>query len=75
MSLPTLLTESQLAEFRRVTKQTLRNERLRGDGPPYLKVGGRVLYSEEDIAAWLATKRRTSTSDPGPGAAAPTPAA
>ena len=40
--------------------------RLRGDGAPYLKAGRRiVIYDARDLEAWLDTRRRQSTSDPG----------
>jgi len=40
--------------------------RLRGDGPSYLKAGRRiVIYDARDLEAWLDTRRRQSTSDPG----------
>ena len=39
--------------------------RCSGDGPEFIKIGSRVYYEEEAIEQWLATKRRTSTSDPG----------
>lgn len=45
---------------------TLHNMRWRGDGPPFLKIGGRVRYRVTDLAEWLDSRRRSSTSDPGP---------
>jgi hypothetical protein len=40
--------------------------RCSGDGPEYIKLGSKVYYEEAAIERWLSTKRRTSTSDPGP---------
>ncbi len=40
--------------------------RCSGDGPEFLKIGKRCYYEPERFEAWLATKRRKSTSDPGP---------
>lgn len=37
--------------------------RLRGDGPEFLKIGRRVLYRWADVEAWLAERRRQSTSE------------
>lgn len=48
--------------------KTLDNWRSTGGGPPYYKIGGRVLYDDAEVDAWLAARRRTSTSDPGPAA-------
>jgi predicted DNA-binding transcriptional regulator AlpA len=46
--------------------KTLDNWRSKGGGPPYLKLGSRVIYDDDEVDAWLAARRRTSTSDPGP---------
>ena len=37
-----------------------------GGGPEYIKLGSKIYYEEAAIVRWLTTKRRTSTSDPGP---------
>jgi hypothetical protein len=37
-----------------------------GGGPEYIKLGSKIYYEEAAIERWLSTKRRTSTSDPGP---------
>ena len=37
--------------------------RCSGDGPEFLKLGKRVYYEESRVVAWLAKRRRTSTSD------------
>jgi hypothetical protein len=49
-----------------LSTKTLANWRWAGTGPPYYKLGGRVLYDRDDLDVWLAARRRTSTSDPGP---------
>lgn len=48
---------------------TLNKLRVFGGGPIFLKLGRRVAYDLADLDAWLATKRRRSTSDAGGGAA------
>ncbi len=40
--------------------------RCNGTGPDFLRIGGRVFYEDDAIDGWLATLRRSSTSDPGP---------
>ena len=40
----------------------IRPLRVYGGGPPYYKVGGIVTYDLDDIDAWLATHKHTSTS-------------
>ena len=37
---------------------TLATYRVRGGGPPYLRLGGLVRYTLEDLEAWLAGRRR-----------------
>ena len=44
---------------------TLNKLRVFGGGPVFLKLGRRVAYDLADLDAWLATKRRRSTSDAG----------
>jgi hypothetical protein len=39
--------------------------RVAGEGPEFIKLGRRVYYAPSAVEKWLATKRRTSTSDPG----------
>lgn len=49
-----------------VQPHTLRVWRMRGFGPPYVRLGGprgRVVYSEQDIETWLAARRFRSTSE------------
>ncbi len=44
------------------SKSTLEKLRLSGGGPKYLKLGRRVVYDPDDLDAWLASKKRLSTS-------------
>ena len=37
--------------------------RVYGGGPPFFKVGKRVLYDPADVEIWLASRRRVSTSE------------
>lgn len=41
---------------------TLANWRYRGGGPLFIKVGGRVRYRLCDLAEWLDSRSRSSTS-------------
>jgi hypothetical protein len=43
-------------------------KRLTGDGPPYFKIGRKVIYRWGDVRAWLEQYRRTSTSQTTRGA-------
>ena len=44
---------------------TLNKLRVFGGGPVFLKLGRRVAYDVADLDEWLASKRRSSTSDDG----------
>ncbi|MFL0418411.1 helix-turn-helix transcriptional regulator [Sphingomonas sp. 179-A 4D3 NHS] len=41
---------------------TLRNMRVKGDGPPFVKMGRAVRYREEDLRDWVAARVVGSTS-------------
>jgi excisionase family DNA binding protein len=58
-----MLIAEDAAEYLGLATQTLAKMRWSGDSPPYLKVGRRVLYERDELDAWLARRRRTSTSD------------
>jgi predicted DNA-binding transcriptional regulator AlpA len=36
-----------------ISHRTLENWRSRGEGPPFHKLGGRVIYDSEDVDEWL----------------------
>lgn len=60
----TLLTTEQLATLRNVPRNRIEKERLRGDGPPFVKDGRLVRYRLGDYRAWLSSKQRfQSTSE------------
>jgi hypothetical protein len=50
--------EDEIAEARGVGKRTLRAERQRGDGPPFVKMGKQILYPIEGFRAWLKANER-----------------
>ncbi len=53
-----LLVEAQVAHILRISCPTLAAYRRRGIGPPWVRVGGKVLYVEEDLRAWLREQAR-----------------
>lgn len=53
MSLDRLLTLEEAAEICRRPVATLRFWRASGTGPPCARIGGRVMFREGDLAAWL----------------------
>ncbi len=47
-----------------VSTSTLAKMRVRGDGPVYSKAGPRiVIYDDIDLDAWVAARKRHSTSE------------
>lgn len=63
------LNQVELAERWRISPRTLERWRWLGQGPRYLKIGGRVVYRIEDIDAYEAGQLRLNTgSEPVPAA-------
>lgn len=58
-----MLTEDDLSEYWGIKKVTLRKWRSTGDGPIYLKIGGRVMYPRKAIKEYERTRMFRSTSD------------
>jgi hypothetical protein len=59
-----LLDTFQAAERTRLARATLAKLRVVGGGPPFVKLGAKVLYEEADLEAWIAAQgKRRSTSD------------
>lgn len=61
-----LINEDQAAKALAVTKRALRNWRVRGGGPKYVKVSSRcVRYRRGDLIDWTEARIREHTSDLG----------
>ena len=55
---------AQAAQFLHLSVSTLAKMRVRGDGPPYVKSGRKiVLYGQGELQDWLAARVKSSTSD------------
>jgi hypothetical protein len=65
-----LYTPQEYAAWRNCSLKTLERERTAGTGCPYVPIGRRIYYREEDIEAFLAARVRRSTSEPAPSNAA-----
>ncbi len=61
-SAPANVDTRRAAELIGMSKRTLEKWRSEGTGPPFLKLGRRVLYSVADLEEWLRSRRRYSTS-------------
>lgn len=56
------LTERELAARQKRSVRTLQNQRISGDGVPFVKFGRSVRYRLCDIVAWEEGSLRNSTS-------------
>jgi hypothetical protein len=54
------LNQIELARRWRLSHRTLERWRWTGEGPPYLKIGGRVVYRLADIEAFETARIRTA---------------
>ena len=64
-----LLHETEVGKILSVKVSTLRRWRWAGLGPRFIKIGAAVRYDPQELKAYLANQVRSSTSDPGVGAA------
>jgi predicted site-specific integrase-resolvase len=70
MQQKTCLTQTDLARRWTISPRTLERWRWVGEGPVYMKIGGRVVYRLDDILAFeQAQLRQNTTSVVGVGAA------
>lgn len=53
--------EQGVSDYTGVAVKTLQNRRLRGEDPPYIKLGVSVRYRKADVDAWL----ESNTVTPG----------
>lgn len=58
-----LLTAKDAADCLRLSLSWLAKARMRGDGPPFVKLGRSVRYGESALAKWTRSRTRFSTSE------------
>ena len=63
-----LALPQEVADYRRTTVEQLAQERYKGTGPKFVKLGKRVFYDWTDVFAWIEANTLTRTDD-RPGAA------
>jgi excisionase family DNA binding protein len=51
-----------VAELLRLTRNTLEKWRVRGEGPPFVKLGGAVRYRRSDVLAWIEENTKAATT-------------
>jgi predicted DNA-binding transcriptional regulator AlpA len=58
-----LLTAKEAADRLKISPSWLAKARMRGDGPPYIRVGRSIRYSEAALLQWMKSRQRLSTSE------------
>lgn len=72
-AVPTFLTSKEVADRWRLSDQTLANWRHAGKGPPFIRVGARVLYPIEGIYSFEKLAPTWLSLDSSPETSAETP--
>lgn len=57
------LNTREAAAYLGVSMSLLEKMRVKGDGPHYIKLGARVIYTREDLDALMRRRRVRSTSE------------
>lgn len=60
---PRFLRAPDAARFLGISIRTLEKHRTYGTGPIYRKIGGRIVYSVDDLQAWTEDGIRKSASE------------
>jgi hypothetical protein len=58
-----LQTPEETADFLRVSLSWLAKARMRGDGPPFVKIGRSIRYPESVLHHWMKSQMHLSTSE------------
>jgi hypothetical protein len=62
VTVPELLSEKRIADLLDVTRTSLRQDRHRGVGLPYVRISRRIRYRADDVAAYIAANTVTPRS-------------
>jgi excisionase family DNA binding protein len=58
-----LLSPKEAAKLLKVSTSWLAKARMTGEGPPYIRIGRSIRYSEAAVLQWLKSRQRLSTSE------------
>ena len=58
-----LLPPADVAKLLKVSLSWLAKARMRGDGPPYIRVGRAIRYTNQALLQWMKSRQRQSTSE------------
>jgi predicted DNA-binding transcriptional regulator AlpA len=56
---PVCIDEQELSRLTTLSRTTLQTTRAKGIGPPYAKLGHRVVYRLADVECWIAEWTRS----------------
>jgi predicted DNA-binding transcriptional regulator AlpA len=59
-----LLTPKEAATLLKVSVSWLAKARMRGDGPPFIRIGRSIRYAEATLLQWMRAQQRVSTGYP-----------
>jgi len=65
------LTAAEAARYLRLAAGTLANRRVEGDGPPFMRLGTKIVYSSRDLDSWASARRCLRTAKREAGGAQP----
>jgi hypothetical protein len=63
MSDSEFLLTVEAAKMLRLAAGTLQNWRVRGEGPPFIRLGGRVLYDRTALVDWARNQTTITTTE------------
>jgi predicted DNA-binding transcriptional regulator AlpA len=58
-----LLTPKETAARLKLSTSWLAKARMRGDGPPYIRIGRSIRYTEAALLQWMKSRQRLSTNE------------
>ena len=56
--LPPYMSTKQVAAYTGLSISFFEASRLRGDGPPYMRMGRRVVYKTDSLLKWIDSRER-----------------
>jgi predicted DNA-binding transcriptional regulator AlpA len=62
-SVPVVLTPKEAARSLKLSNSWLAKARMRGDGPPFIRIGRSIRYAEVALTKWMKSRQRSSTSE------------
>lgn len=57
-----LLSRSEVEDYFGISRRFLEVSAVRGDGPPFSRIGRSVKYQVDDLRHWIAARRVQNTS-------------